>query len=81
MNLVIERQEKGRKLALTNSVVSLEVCGKIPIVRTCRRRVKPKSYILPAFINWNLQVIPVWKKEATEVLTLYWIIEHKDKEW
>lgn len=80
MNLIIEGQKKGRELALMNSVVSLEVFGKISLVEICRWRIKPKSYVLPAFINSNMQVLPVRKREATKVLTQYCIIKLKDKE-
>lgn len=34
-NVITERQKKGRELALMNSVISLEVLRKIPVVEIC----------------------------------------------
>lgn len=64
-----------------NSVISLEVLRKIPVVEICSWRIKVKSYIFQHLLtNWNMQVFTVIKKEASDVFTLYWITEFKDKE-
>lgn len=34
-NVITERQKKGRELALMNSVISLEVLRKSPVVEIC----------------------------------------------
>lgn len=80
-NVITERQKKGRELALMNSVISLEVLRKSPVVEICSWRIKVKSCIFQHLLTkWNMQVFAVIKKEASDDFTLYWITEFKDKE-